>query len=180
LRIWIIAAVVLVLDRISKLLIVAHLNINESLPLLQHFFHLTYVQNTGAAFGLFPGQTIYLVVLTLIGFAVAIILRKKIARLNKNMLICLGMIIGGALGNFIDRVYWGYVVDFIDFRLWPFIFNIADSTLVVGSLLLAIMIFNVKEPLPSQQDSESAEEQSAEKISAMAPPELPTEEPLDD
>ncbi|MCL1792176.1 MAG: signal peptidase II [Peptococcaceae bacterium] len=159
-RIWVVAASVLLLDRITKLLIVAYMNVGESWALIPHFFHLTYVRNTGAAFGLFSGQTKYLIILTFFGFLIAFLLRKKLSQLNKSMLICLGLIIGGALGNFIDRVYWDYVVDFIDFRVWPFIFNIADSALVVGSLMMALLIFIAKdsnEPAKSADFAESAD-----------------------
>lgn len=144
--IWIIAAVVFLLDRVTKFLVADHMSLNESLPVINYFFHITYVQNRGAAFGLFPGKTPYIIVLTLIGFAAVFFLRKKIPHLNKGMSICLGSIVGGTLGNFWDRLTSGYVVDFIDFRIWPFIFNIADSALVVGSIILAIMIFKLEEP----------------------------------
>ncbi|MCL1918204.1 MAG: signal peptidase II [Peptococcaceae bacterium] len=140
--IWIIAAVIFLLDRITKLLVISNISLGTSWPVIHNFFYLSHVQNQGAAFGLFAGGTPYFIVFTLVvGCAAALLLRKMISHLTKPIAICLGLIIGGALGNFVDRVYWGYVVDFLNFNLFPFVFNLADSALVVGSFMLAGLMF---------------------------------------
>jgi signal peptidase II len=158
--VWIIAAIIFVLDRVSKLWVISNISLGTSWPVITHFFSLSHIQNRGAAFGLFAGGAPYFILLTLIvGGAATLLLRKMISRLTKPIAVCLGLIIGGALGNFADRVYWGYVVDFLDFHIWPFVFNIADSALVVGSFILAGLIFfgeNAKAELALEEISPSA------------------------
>jgi signal peptidase II len=174
------AFVVLLLDRVSKALVVANIPLLKSWPVIDGFFYLTYTENTGAAFGLFPGWGSFLVVLTvLVGIGAALFLRKMISTVTKPMAICFGLIIGGALGNFIDRIFWGYVVDFLDFRVWKYIFNVADSALVVGSIMLAIILLFGKDarkevtsegssaehegmPLESEGEPEESEGDSSE------------------
>jgi len=97
--------------------------------------HLTYVRNFGAAFGLFREQRL-LFLLALIVMLVAFVwLREELLRLGNVAILASSLLIGGALGNALDRLRLGYVIDFLDFRIWP-VFNIADSAIVVGAVLL--------------------------------------------
>ena len=108
------------------------------MPLLPPVLHLTYVQNTGAAFGLFKGQQ-----LLFIGVSVAVIawivweLRRGRSFGGTALWAC-GLILGGAIGNLIDRLRLGYVIDFLDLRVWP-VFNVGDSAITVG---VALLIFH--------------------------------------
>ena len=109
----------------------------QSLPLLHPVLCLTYVQNTGAAFGLLRGQQMLFVVLSLAisGW----IMRELATRPPRNPPVAWGLalILGGAAGNLIDRVRFGYVLDFIDVRVWP-VFNLADSAITIGVGLLVL------------------------------------------
>ena len=105
------------------------------------FFHLTHVQNSGAVFGLFQGQSFALTIIALLGvvlfLCLALFLYRSLPLLaSLPNRIALGLILGGTVGNLIDRLRLGYVTDFIDFRYWP-AFNVADSSLVVGSIIIA-------------------------------------------
>ncbi|MBI2964989.1 MAG: signal peptidase II [Chloroflexi bacterium] len=121
-------------DQFSKTLIVRNLRLSESWP-SDGFFRLTYARNTGTAFGLFQDQAMILTVVSFVAVA-AIIYFYRNAMTSPLMRAALGLQLGGAFGNLIDRVRLGYVVDFIDVGPWP-IFNLADSSIVVGIAILA-------------------------------------------
>jgi len=134
--IFLIVAAILVLDQVTKLLIVKNLALSQSVPLINAVFHLSLVYNRGAAFGIFKDQTnlfVFTSVIAIILLSVALKnhLREKISSYN----LALALVLAGAMGNLIDRLHFGYVVDFLDFRVWP-VFNIADSAITVGAVLL--------------------------------------------
>jgi len=127
-------------DWLSKLWIRSNLFVGQSLP-EAGFFRLTHVHNTGAAFGLFQGQSFPLTIVALVGIAVllvyALFIYRRFPFLDKVLGIsALGLVLGGTVGNLIDRLRFGYVIDFISVGIWP-AFNIADSAIVVGVILLA-------------------------------------------
>ena len=134
------ALLVVAADQLSKIWIRSNLATGESLP-ETGFFRLTHVQNTGAAFGLFQGQSFPLTIVALIGVVVLLLFVLFIyhrfpfldSRLGKP---ALGLVLGGTAGNLIDRLNLGYVTDFIDIGIWP-AFNIADSAITVGVILFA-------------------------------------------
>lgn len=135
-RFWMILLPVLIIDQISKWLIVSGLPVGDSQPLLGQFLFLTYVQNRGAAFGILQGHSWFFLLsalLVVIGFTYYN-MRYPAA---KSVQLWMGLIAGGAVGNFIDRWRYGYVVDFLDLRWWP-VFNIADAAIVVGGILLVL------------------------------------------
>jgi signal peptidase II len=122
-------------DQITKHVVQLQLKAYESIPLIKGIFHLTYVQNKGAAFGILQQQKILFIVIT-VAVVVGIFWFVHIQKSMHHMVrYSLSMIVGGAIGNLIDRIRLGYVIDFFDFRIWP-IFNIADISIVVGALLL--------------------------------------------
>jgi len=134
-----VAALVLALDQLSKALIVHHMLLNESIPLLGPVVSLTRRLNTGGAFGVLQGNR---VLLCLVSGAVAaglIIMGPRLAGGSRAVLAGLGMVLGGAAGNLVDRVRLGHVVDFIDFHFWP-VFNIADTAITVGALLIVVVL----------------------------------------
>ena len=129
------AALTLAGDQATKLLVCASLHPADSVPLIPSVLHLTYVQNTGAAFGLWRG---YRGVFVLVSVVIAAwVFRELLQRRYRRWPIPLGLalILGGALGNLIDRVRVGAVIDFLDVRVWP-VFNVADSAISVGVGLL--------------------------------------------
>lgn len=125
-------------DQISKFLALRNLTPNESTAVIKDFFHLTLVGNTGAAFGIFKNQAVFFIIISSIAvISIFVFLKKKSGILLRD--IGLAFILGGALGNLTDRIRFGYVVDFLDFRIWP-VFNVADSAITVGTALVIISL----------------------------------------
>ena len=132
-----------IVDQISKIITVKLIEINKGIEIIKNFFYLTYTHNTGAAFSILTGQRILLI---LIAIVILIILfnylrkNKVEKRVDK---LAFSLIIGGSLGNLVDRIVRGYVVDFIDVKIFGYnfpIFNIADTFIVIGVFLLLITL----------------------------------------
>jgi signal peptidase II len=136
---WIAAFIAFFLDQITKYWVVQTFSLGQTLPLLPGIFHFTYVTNTGAAFSLLSGKVEWLRWLSLGVSLVLIALALFGATLNLWDQLGYGLILGGAMGNGIDRFVLGYVVDFLDFRLINFaVFNVADSFISIGIVCLLI------------------------------------------
>jgi len=136
---------VFLLDRITKYFVMTNMDLTETIPIIRDFFHITYVKNPGAAFGMMQDKKWFFVFVTLVIIGVIIYLVFTMGRQNRLLSLTLGLVTGGAAGNLADRLHSGLVIDFIDFRgIWPYIFNIADSAIVVGALLLAIQILRME------------------------------------
>ena len=128
------------IDQLSKILALKYLKSVESIPIIQNMFHLTYVENRGAAFGMFQNNQIIFVIVALIAsiYGLYYLHKNKVNILGKVSIL---LIISGALGNLIDRVRLGFVVDYFDFRIiWEYVFNVADIFVVLGTILLCIYI----------------------------------------
>jgi len=135
-RPWWISSITLGADQLTKHLIASRCLPGESLPLIPSVLHLTYVQNTGAAFGLFKGQRALFLLLSLL--VIAWVIREFLLRrsaLTPSLMWGYALVLGGAAGNLIDRLRLGYVVDFIDLKVWP-VFNVGDSAITIGVALL--------------------------------------------
>ena len=131
---------VLAVDQLSKHLVRRHLPLYESWP-DEGLVRLTHGTNSGSAFGLFPDQTLVLIIASIIAIAFLFYYYRTHALPRRLLRFAIGLQIGGAFGNLIDRLTDGTVVDFIDLGRWP-IFNLADSSIVVGiSLLLGVILF---------------------------------------
>ena len=134
---------VVLLDQASKAFALRYLSVHQSVPLIQGIFHLTLVHNTGIAFGFFRGHQgillafITLSLLLLWGWAV----RMEDKSFGGRMAFAL--ILGGAAGNWIDRLRFRAVIDFLDFRVWP-VFNIADSAITIGVILYLFLLLRKK------------------------------------
>jgi len=146
--IFIIALFIFFLDQSTKLFITKNLCLHQSLPVIKNIFYITLVYNKGAAFGILKGH-VYLFIFTSV-LAVSLIVSDLIKH-NKHKIfsiynLSLALILGGAAGNFVDRVFLGHVIDFLDFRIWQGfnwpVFNIADSAITVGAVLLGWSIIN--------------------------------------
>ncbi len=138
-----IAFLVIAVDQLSKWWIQDHLFPGESVPIIG-FIRLTYAQNTGAAFSIFFGKSDILAVVSIFGIILlliyAFVINRRFPFLNTRLnKIGLGLILGGTIGNLIDRLSLGYVRDFIDMGPWP-VFNAADSATVVGVIIFAVSI----------------------------------------
>ena len=136
---FIIAAVVIILDQLTKLWVTSVSKVGDTFAQFGNLY-FTHIQNTGAAFGIFQDQTIFLSIIALIGLVIIILFYRYISLSSITGIIALGMVFGGAIGNLIDRIRIGYVTDFIYVRLWSDVFwpafNIADSSISVGICLL--------------------------------------------
>ena len=130
----------LLLDRITKILAVKILLQGQSIKIIPGVFHFTLVLNRGAAFGIFKGQTALFIALSLLAIVFILIYTLRKRREDPLLSLSLGLVLGGAAGNLIDRIMFVYVIDFFDFRVWP-VFNIADSCITIGMFFLMARAF---------------------------------------
>ena len=143
-----VALIVIILDQISKVIIVQTINLHESIPVIDGFFNLVHIRNRGIAFGILNssnhslGFYIQVPAVILAVFVIAWWLYNSTNN-DRHLFFGLGLIIGGAIGNLIDRLRYREVIDFLDFRIgsyaWPS-FNLADSAVTVGAIYLGIML----------------------------------------
>jgi len=149
-----VSVIVVILDQISKALTRSYLSLYDSIPVIPNFFHLTYVTNEGMAFGLnFPGGiyvfTLFSILLT--GFLFWYLWKEKNSYFALRLSI--SMILGGAIGNLIDRIFFGKVVDFLDFMIgnyhW-YIFNLADSSVTMGMTIFLYYSFIIEPKLQTK------------------------------
>ncbi|MEG2984008.1 MAG: signal peptidase II [Peptostreptococcaceae bacterium] len=128
------------IDQVSKYVAINYLANIGSIPIIKDVVHLTYVENRGAAFGMFQNNQMIFVIVAIAAciFGIYYLYKKEINLLGKAAII---LIMSGAIGNLIDRVRLGFVIDYFDFRIvWDYVFNIADVFVVVGTILLCIYI----------------------------------------
>ena len=137
--IWAVIFLIAFSDQVSKFFISQNLDLNESVPVVRDIFHLTLVHNTGAAFGIFKNETLLFIAISFLAIILIVIFMRKKRDLFFPRDIALSLVLGGALGNLIDRLRFGYVVDFLDLRIWP-VFNIADSAITIGTILMIISL----------------------------------------
>lgn len=175
-----ISFVIIGFDQYFKQLAITYLSTRAdfSVPIIKDFFHLTYVENRGAAFSLFEGKSVFLIgasVLISVVFIV-VLLSNKVK--SKFVMFAIALVIGGGIGNLVDRIARGYVVDYFDLRVINFaIFNFADCCVVVGTILIMIYILFIegktakdKPPTPAcekaiiEQDDQD-EAKSTERVS---------------
>lgn len=135
------------LDIISKLVVKHYLVLNQSNVIIKDFFNLTYVKNSGAAFSILDDNTFLVVIVSLIIIAILIRYVYKNKDAKKIERVAYSLILGGAIGNLVDRIFNGYVVDFLDFIFFGYnypIFNLADTFIVIGVILLIIDMVRCK------------------------------------
>lgn len=156
---FMIGGLVLALDQVTKLVVSIYLNLGESWP-SEGFFRFTYATNTGSAFSLFQDQTLFLIVASFIAILFLLYFYKIQSKPGLVLRIAIGLQLGGAFGNLIDRIWRGAVIDFLDVGWWP-IFNVADSSVVVGMIALVYVlltgrgrdkILDITEELESSDD----------------------------
>jgi len=156
---------VLVLDLATKIAIDTHLSYADKIPVIPGFFYLTHVRNTGAAFGLFSDapqlyRLIFFIAVSLVAVGIILAFYRKLSPGDRLAAIALGLILGGAVGNLIDRIFRQEVIDFLHFRLWRGYswpdFNLADSAIVVGvGFLVLELLASEGEQRVSASDGES-------------------------
>ncbi len=143
--VWILIIIgAVLLDQVSKILVAEFLSREESLVIIKGVFRFTYVENRGAAFGMMDEHRWIFMVLSVVGIAAVFVYLWKFRPQSKLACVALSFIVGGGIGNMIDRVRLGYVIDFIDFypfpKLWMWVFNVADSFVCIGAGMLILYL----------------------------------------
>ncbi|QAV33050.1 signal peptidase II [Fervidobacterium changbaicum] len=156
---WIVLS--LTLDQITKHLATLYLRFGEIKTFLG-FFHFTYATNRGIAFGLFPGVKEAVIYLTLIITVIASLI-PLVFKVSKLTEMFIGFIVGGALGNLVDRIRYGYVVDFLTFTYWPTIINVADIFITIGSIGIMIQMIIAESKAKNKGTIESTKDRREEK-----------------
>jgi len=134
------ALVVFILDQLVKVIILSFLSLGESLPVIPKILHLTLVRNTGIAFGFLKGNPLWLFIFISLSILVLIILSLKLYQASRTLQLAYGMILGGAASNYLDRIRFGSIVDYIDARVWP-VFNLADMAISIGVGLFILTVW---------------------------------------
>jgi signal peptidase II len=140
-RYYILAVIVIAVDQFTKYLVVKHMELYEQIQVLDGFFYLTSHRNSGAAWGMLQGKMGFFYAITILVIVGVIYYLHKFGKNNRLFAVALALILGGAIGNFIDRLFHQEVVDFFDFIIFGYdfpIFNIADSALTIGVILVII------------------------------------------
>ncbi|MBI2998856.1 MAG: signal peptidase II [Deltaproteobacteria bacterium] len=143
---------IILLDQLSKFIVGRTMPLNHSIPVIENLFSLTYIRNTGAAFGIFAGSDLplrrpLLILFSLVAIGFVVMLLRRLAEKERGLILALTFILGGAIGNLIDRVFYGEVIDFLDFYWsgyhWP-AFNFADSFITLGVLITLYRLLRAK------------------------------------
>lgn len=152
-----VSALVVAIDQLSKLYIHTHFELGEFVPVINGFFNITYVRNTGAAFGFLRDshetfRTIFFLSMPPIAMVTILAILRGVDNHDRIQILALSSIFGGAIGNYLDRLRFGFVVDFLDFH-WKGIysfpaFNIADSAIVCG---VAVLLFLMRKPTAAEK-----------------------------
>lgn len=145
-------AVIVITDQVSKFIVDQTMPLHHSIPIIEGFFNLTYIRNTGAAFGIFAGSAAafripFLISFSLIAIGFIIAMLRRLPPKETGLITALSFILGGAVGNLIDRIVYGEVIDFLDFYWgnlhWP-AFNVADSFITIGVLVTIYYLIKAK------------------------------------
>ena len=143
---------IVIVDQLTKIIVDRSMPLSQSIPIVKGFFSLTYVRNTGAAFGIFAGSAEifrrpFLIVVSLVAIGFILAMLKRLPEKERGLMTALSFILGGAIGNLIDRIFYGEVIDFLDCFWgsyhWP-AFNIADSFITIGVGMTAFCLYKNK------------------------------------
>jgi signal peptidase II len=175
-----IAAAIIVLDQVTKVVVDLALEPGEAW-LRDSPVRIVHVRNTGSAFGLFPNQTLFLTVASFIAIVFMVWYYRQAQRPALPVVISFGLLLGGAIGNLLDRVRHSFVVDFIDFRVWP-VFNAADASISIALILLLTHMLLTQRgeklaALKAQAEAEERARAQGEPEEALQPEEIPKSKP---
>lgn len=134
---------VIIIDQAVKMIVHLNLGLYNSIEVINDFFNITYVRNTGAAWSILSGNTLFLILISLFALVIIYSYFIKDKDLSKTEIISYGLLFGGIIGNLVDRVVRGYVIDYLDFKIISYdfpIFNIADICIVVSIVLICISL----------------------------------------
>lgn len=131
------ALIIIIVDQAAKFLIKANFELNQTLPIINNIFHLTHIHNFGAGFGILQQQRWVLIFISIIVIGFILYYLDRISEKEKVLQLLFGFVLGGTIGNLTDRIINGYVIDFLDFGIWP-VFNFADSFVTIGVIGLIV------------------------------------------
>ncbi len=160
--VWIAVIVgVVALDQLTKLLVINFLDRDNPLVIIDGVFRFSYVENRGAAFGMLSDNRWVFMIISTVGILLLLVYLWKFRPESKFACAALSMIIGGGIGNMIDRVCYSYVIDFLDFcafpKIWPWVFNVADSFVCIGAAILIVWcIFSIFDEMKKEKSKKSA------------------------
>lgn len=156
--IMIISSVTLLIDQIVKIMISFFIPMNSSIPIISNFFSITYVRNYGAAFSILNGNTVLLIIVSILSLFLIyhfLIKDKNLKRIEK---ITYGLLIGGLLGNLLDRIVLGYVIDYLSFHIFGYdfpIFNIADISIVLSTIIIILILGSDESEIKIRRDKKT-------------------------
>lgn len=158
------AALILIADQVTKHLVATQLEVGQSvdlIPWLAPVFSITHVTNTGVAFGMLQGLGSLFAIAHIIAAVVIVLYSRRLPPGQRALQLALGLALGGSIGNLIDRVRQGYVVDFFDVNFWPLqdfpVWNVADNSIVVGvALMIGLLMWEERQERLKQQAAEGA------------------------
>ena len=156
---YLFALSIIVIDQFIKQLVHILMRLGQSVVLIDNLVKITYVRNTGAAFSLFVGFSPYLAAVGVLVVIAVILIHHRVPPRRRWVQASLAFILGGSVGNLLDRLFRGYVIDYIDFGFWP-VFNFADVMINVGAILFILYFFEeeVEEIKEENQEKEIEEE----------------------
>ena len=138
-----ISLLLIVIDQIVKILVINKMALQQSIIVINNFFNITYVRNTGAAWSILSGNVLLLIMISVLALVTIYYYLIKDTDLNKIDIVSYSMLIGGIIGNLIDRIVHGYVIDYLDFTIFNYnfpIFNIADTLIVISIIIIGISL----------------------------------------
>lgn len=138
-----ISLLLVVIDQIVKILVINKMALQQSIIVINNFFNITYVKNTGAAWSILSGNVLLLIMISVLALVTIYYYLIKDKDLNKIDIVSYSMLIGGIIGNLIDRIVHGYVIDYLDFKIFNYnfpIFNIADTLIVISIIIIGISL----------------------------------------
>jgi len=156
LYLFLIVALVVGFDQVTKYLVSTLMDSGQSIPIINNWLYLTYVRNPGAAFGMLPYRTVFLIVVTVLVAVFIVYYYRTLPPGYRLLRVALALQLGGAVGNLIDRVRNAYVVDFIDVSFFPPVFNVADSAIVIGIGLFLIAFWRMSIMIPEIKTDKTA------------------------
>lgn len=132
-----------VIDQVVKIIVINKMALQQSITIINNFFNITYVRNTGAAWSILSGNVLLLIMISVLALVAIYYYLIKDKDLNKIDIVSYSMLIGGIIGNLIDRIVHGYVIDYLDFKIFNYnfpIFNIADTLIVISIIIIGISL----------------------------------------
>lgn len=147
-KLGIFSLIFVIIDQVIKLVVKNNIKLNTDIKIIDNFFYLSHVHNDGAAFSMFSGNLIFLILITIIALVAIYMIFIKDKKLSNIYIVLISMLIGGILGNFIDRIIYNYVIDYLSFVIFGYyfpVFNFADICIVIS--IISIVILEFKEDI---------------------------------